>query len=90
MIPPTSSLVKYDNPILVSRNTEKKSPRVCEKIQLLIVKAFITHQWKEKDQLILPILGFTMFPSTGMEIIDVEHNSQDIFFKNSKIPIFFS
>ena len=48
------------------------------------------HQWKEKDRLILPILGFTMFPSTGMEIIDVEHNSQDIFFKNSKIPIFFS
>ncbi|XP_057309474.1 33 kDa inner dynein arm light chain, axonemal-like [Hydractinia symbiolongicarpus] len=27
MIPPTSSLVKYDNPVLVSRNTEKKSPR---------------------------------------------------------------
>ena len=28
MIPPTASLVKYDNPVLVSRNTEKKSPRV--------------------------------------------------------------
>ncbi|XP_066933716.1 33 kDa inner dynein arm light chain, axonemal-like [Clytia hemisphaerica] len=27
MIPPTASLVKYDNPVLVSRNTEKKSPR---------------------------------------------------------------
>jgi len=27
MIPPSSSLVKYDNPVLVSRNTEKKSPR---------------------------------------------------------------
>ncbi|KAJ8020258.1 33 kDa inner dynein arm light chain, axonemal [Holothuria leucospilota] len=27
MIPPNSSLVKYDNPVLVSRNTEKKTPR---------------------------------------------------------------
>lgn len=28
MIPPNSSLVKYDNPVLVSRNTEKKTPKV--------------------------------------------------------------
>ena len=28
MIPPNASLVKYDNPVLVSRNTDKKSPRV--------------------------------------------------------------
>ena len=28
MIPPNTSLVKYDNPVLVSRNTDKKSPRV--------------------------------------------------------------
>jgi hypothetical protein len=28
MIPPNASLVKYDNPALVSRNTDKKSPRV--------------------------------------------------------------
>jgi len=27
MIPPNASLVKYDNPVLVSRNTEKKTPR---------------------------------------------------------------
>jgi len=27
MIPPSASLVKYDNPVLVSRNTDKKSPR---------------------------------------------------------------
>ncbi|XP_064652262.1 33 kDa inner dynein arm light chain, axonemal [Lineus longissimus] len=27
MIPPTASLVKYDNPVLVSRNTDKKTPR---------------------------------------------------------------
>ncbi|XP_067931525.1 33 kDa inner dynein arm light chain, axonemal-like [Watersipora subatra] len=27
MIPPNSSLVKYDNPVLVSRNTEKKTPK---------------------------------------------------------------
>ncbi|XP_015770097.1 PREDICTED: 33 kDa inner dynein arm light chain, axonemal-like [Acropora digitifera] len=27
MIPPNSSLVKYDNPVLVSRNTDKKSPK---------------------------------------------------------------
>jgi len=27
MIPPNVSLVKYDNPVLVSRNTDKKSPR---------------------------------------------------------------
>ncbi|XP_046859171.1 33 kDa inner dynein arm light chain, axonemal-like [Xenia sp. Carnegie-2017] len=27
MIPPNASLVKYDNPALVSRNTDKKSPR---------------------------------------------------------------
>uniref|UniRef100_S4RME0 Axonemal dynein light intermediate polypeptide 1 n=1 Tax=Petromyzon marinus TaxID=7757 RepID=S4RME0_PETMA len=27
MIPPADSLVKYDNPLLVSRNTEKKTPR---------------------------------------------------------------
>lgn len=27
MIPPNASLVKYDNPVLVSRNTDKKSPR---------------------------------------------------------------
>ena len=31
MIPPNASLVKYDNPALVSKNTDKKSPRVsCE------------------------------------------------------------
>lgn len=29
MIPPNASLVKYDNPVLVSRNTDKKTPRVC-------------------------------------------------------------
>ena len=28
MIPPNASLVKYDNPVLVSRNTDKKTPRV--------------------------------------------------------------
>ncbi|KAM9405880.1 axonemal dynein light intermediate polypeptide 1 isoform 1-T1 [Salvelinus alpinus] len=27
MIPPADSLLKYDNPVLVSRNTEKKSPK---------------------------------------------------------------
>lgn len=27
MIPPNVSLVKYDNPVLVSRNTDKKTPR---------------------------------------------------------------
>ncbi|KAG5271406.1 hypothetical protein AALO_G00179370 [Alosa alosa] len=27
MIPPADSLVKYDNPLLVSKNTEKKSPK---------------------------------------------------------------
>ncbi|XP_071486648.1 33 kDa inner dynein arm light chain, axonemal [Diadema setosum] len=27
MIPPNASLLKYDNPVLVSRNTEKKTPR---------------------------------------------------------------
>uniref|UniRef100_H2YD39 Axonemal dynein light intermediate polypeptide 1 n=1 Tax=Ciona savignyi TaxID=51511 RepID=H2YD39_CIOSA len=27
MIPPNSSLLKYDNPVLVSRNTEKKTPK---------------------------------------------------------------
>ena len=26
MIPPNSSLVRYDNPVLLSRNTDKKSP----------------------------------------------------------------
>ena len=31
MIPPNSSLVKYDNPVLVSRNTEKKTPKVISK-----------------------------------------------------------
>lgn len=28
MIPPAESLLKYDNPELVSKNTEKKSPKV--------------------------------------------------------------
>lgn len=28
MIPPTESLLKYDNPQLVSKNTEKKFPKV--------------------------------------------------------------
>lgn len=28
MIPPADSLLKYDNPVLVSKNTEKKSPKV--------------------------------------------------------------
>jgi len=27
MIPPNSSLVKYDNPVLVSKNTDKKTPK---------------------------------------------------------------
>lgn len=30
MIPPNASLVKYDNPVLVSRNTDKKTPRVSD------------------------------------------------------------
>ena len=30
MIPPNASLVKYDNPVLVSKNTEKKTPRVSD------------------------------------------------------------
>lgn len=29
MIPPTSSLVKYDNPVLVSKNTDKRSKVSC-------------------------------------------------------------
>lgn len=28
MIPPADSLLKYDTPVLVSRNTEKRSPKV--------------------------------------------------------------
>lgn len=28
MIPPSDSLLKYDTPVLVSRNTEKRSPKV--------------------------------------------------------------
>jgi hypothetical protein len=28
MVPPTSSLVKYDNPSLVTRNTDKRTPKV--------------------------------------------------------------
>ena len=32
MIPPNASLVKYDNPVLVSRNTDKKTPRVSLKL----------------------------------------------------------
>lgn len=28
MIPPNVSLVKYDNPVLVSRNMDKKTPKV--------------------------------------------------------------
>ena len=37
MIPPNASLVKYDNPVLVSRNTDKKTPKVC-KINQYFVK----------------------------------------------------
>ena len=28
MIPPTSSLVKYENPVLVTRNTDKRNAKV--------------------------------------------------------------
>ena len=28
MIPPNTSLLKYDNPVLVTRNAEKKSAKV--------------------------------------------------------------
>lgn len=28
MITPPDSLLKYDNPVLVSKNTERKSPKV--------------------------------------------------------------
>ena len=28
IIPPTSSLVRYDNPALVTRNTDKRTPKV--------------------------------------------------------------
>ena len=37
MIPPNTSLLKYDNPVLVSRNTEKRTPKVC-----LINCSFVT------------------------------------------------
>ncbi|XP_050662806.1 axonemal dynein light intermediate polypeptide 1-like [Macaca thibetana thibetana] len=30
MIPPGDSLLKYDIPVLVSRNTEKRSPKIAE------------------------------------------------------------
>ena len=35
MIPPNASLVKYDNPVLVSRNTDKKTPRVSKSTSFL-------------------------------------------------------
>jgi len=28
MIPPNTSLVRFDNPVLVTKNTEKKTPKV--------------------------------------------------------------
>lgn len=28
MIPPAESLLKYDNPVLVSKSTDRKSPKV--------------------------------------------------------------
>ena len=39
MIPPTASLVKYDNPVLVSRNTDKKSPRVSQDFAGFVTKS---------------------------------------------------
>lgn len=30
MIPPADSLLKYDNPALISKNTDRKSPKVSD------------------------------------------------------------
>ena len=65
MIPPTASLVKYDNPVLVSRNTEKKSPRVsltryCVLIAytyvLFLRLFFYNNQYFRNNDSVIPVL----------------------------------
>jgi hypothetical protein len=40
MIPPTSSLVKYENPALVTRNTDKRNAKVKYEINNNLVRKF--------------------------------------------------
>ena len=66
MIPPTASLVKYDNPVLVSRNTEKKSPRVSLTRYCVILIAypyilflrlfFYNNQYFRNNESVIPVL----------------------------------
>ena len=42
MIPPNASLLKYDNPVLVSRNTEKKTPKVIPVLIIFFKQCMIT------------------------------------------------
>ena len=46
MIPPNASLVKYDNPVLVSRNTDKKTPRVSQLFSIIKLLNIVFGHWK--------------------------------------------
>ena len=46
MIPPNASLVKYDNPVLVSRNTDKKTPRVSQLLSIIKLLNIVFGHWK--------------------------------------------
>jgi hypothetical protein len=37
IIPPTASLVRYDNPVLVTRNTDKRGPKVKQFPEIMIL-----------------------------------------------------
>lgn len=39
-IPPTSSLVRYDNPVLVTRNTDKRTPKVDNSFKKIYLNLF--------------------------------------------------
>ncbi|OBS81677.1 hypothetical protein A6R68_20138 [Neotoma lepida] len=81
MIPPADSLLKYDTPVLVSRNTEKRSPKpvrgipTASSIQIkqqdhTSVLNMLGREWVEDTQLWIQQVSST--PSTRMDVVHLQ------------------
>ncbi|EHB17131.1 Axonemal dynein light intermediate polypeptide 1 [Heterocephalus glaber] len=72
MIPPTDSLLKYDRPVLVSRNTEKRSPKLPLNASMLLLRVLgeKIREWVEDTQLWIQQVSST--PSTRMDVVHLQ------------------
>ncbi|PIO39037.1 hypothetical protein AB205_0115580 [Aquarana catesbeiana] len=70
MIPPADSLLKYDNPALISKNTDRKSPKVIEILKKKTLVCLNYREWMENNQLWIQQVSST--PSTRMDVVHLQ------------------